>query len=63
MKLFATRVWGMGFERIPIATFGMKGHVDRLLRKRDFRCALTASAPLKRHRTGFDIRLYQVTVV
>jgi hypothetical protein len=32
MKLFATRVWGMGFERIPIATFGMKGHVDRLLR-------------------------------
>ncbi|MBO9127698.1 MULTISPECIES: hypothetical protein [unclassified Rhizobium] len=32
MKLFATRVWGMGFERVPIATFGMKGHVDRLLR-------------------------------
>ncbi|MBY5508324.1 hypothetical protein HFO81_22580 [Rhizobium leguminosarum] len=32
MKLFATRVWGMGFERIPIATFGVKGHVDRLLR-------------------------------
>ncbi|NKK72781.1 hypothetical protein GFM13_20840 [Rhizobium leguminosarum bv. viciae] len=32
MKLFATRIWGMGFERVPIATFGMKGHVDRLLR-------------------------------
>ncbi|HCL67773.1 MAG TPA: hypothetical protein DIC56_23640 [Rhizobium sp.] len=32
MRLFAARVWGMGFERIPIATFAMKGHLDRLLR-------------------------------
>lgn len=32
MKLFATRVWGFGFKRLPLATFGVKGHVDRLLR-------------------------------
>jgi hypothetical protein len=32
MRLFATRVWGLGFSRVPFATFGMKGHVDRLLR-------------------------------
>lgn len=31
MKLFATRVWGFGFARLPLATFGVKGNVDRLL--------------------------------
>ncbi|TIL84079.1 MAG: hypothetical protein E5Y73_35010 [Mesorhizobium sp.] len=31
MKLFATRVWGFGFARLPLATFGIKGNVDRLL--------------------------------
>jgi hypothetical protein len=33
MRLFATRVWGFGFARMPLATFGAKGHVDSLLRK------------------------------
>lgn len=32
MKIFATRVWGLGFERIPIATFGSEGHLNRLLK-------------------------------
>lgn len=31
MKLFATRVWGFGFARLPLATFRVKGNVDRLL--------------------------------
>ncbi|MCR9280330.1 MAG: hypothetical protein NXH99_01470 [Rhodobacteraceae bacterium] len=35
MKLFGTRVWGFGFARLPLATFGTKGHVDRLLRLAD----------------------------
>lgn len=35
MRLFATRVWGFGFSRVPLATFGVKGHVDRLLRLAD----------------------------
>ncbi|MBF0678424.1 MAG: hypothetical protein IR164_05720 [Devosia sp.] len=33
MRLFGTRVWGFGFTRRPLATFGAKGHVDSLLRK------------------------------
>lgn len=32
MKIFATRVWGLGFERLPIATFGSGGHLNRLLK-------------------------------
>ncbi|WP_371349371.1 hypothetical protein [Ancylobacter sp. IITR112] len=32
MRMFATRVWGLGFERLPIATFGSAGHLNRLLR-------------------------------
>jgi hypothetical protein len=32
MKIFATRVWGLGFERLPIATFGSEGHLNRLLK-------------------------------
>jgi hypothetical protein len=32
MKIFATRVWGLGFERLPIATFGSEGHLSRLLK-------------------------------
>lgn len=32
MKIFATRVWGLGFERVPIATFGSEGHLTRLLK-------------------------------
>ncbi|MCP4564159.1 MAG: hypothetical protein GY873_37445 [Bosea sp.] len=32
MKIFATRVWGLGFERVPIATFGSEGHLNRLLK-------------------------------
>lgn len=35
MKLFATRVWGFGFARVPLATFNAKGHVARLLRLAD----------------------------
>lgn len=31
MKLFATRVWGFGFARLPLATFGVKGNLGRLL--------------------------------
>ena len=31
MKLFATRVWGFGFARLPLATFGGKGNLGRLL--------------------------------
>lgn len=31
MKLFATRVWGFGSPHLPLATFGVKGNVDRLL--------------------------------
>jgi hypothetical protein len=33
MRLFGTRVWGFGFTRRPLATFGKKGHVDSLLRE------------------------------
>ena len=32
MKIFATRVWGLRFERLPIATFGSEGHLNRLLK-------------------------------
>jgi hypothetical protein len=33
MKLFATKVWGSALDgRVPIATFGSSGHVNRLLR-------------------------------
>jgi hypothetical protein len=32
MKIFATRVWGLGFERIPITTFGSEGHLSGLLK-------------------------------
>jgi hypothetical protein len=32
MRIFATRVWGLGFERLPIATFGSGGHLNRLLK-------------------------------
>jgi hypothetical protein len=35
MKLFATRVWGFDFARVPFAPFGTKGHVERLLRLAD----------------------------
>lgn len=31
MKLFATRVWGFGFARLPLATFGVQGNLRRLL--------------------------------
>ncbi len=33
-------------------------HIGALDRKRDFRCALTATAPLNRRRIGSNIRLY-----
>lgn len=32
MRLFATRVWGTSFGRIPLATFTMAGHQQRLLK-------------------------------
>lgn len=32
MRLFATRVWGTSFGRIPLATFTMEGHRRRLLK-------------------------------
>lgn len=32
VQIFATRVWGFGFTKAPIATFGSQGHVNRLLR-------------------------------
>jgi hypothetical protein len=33
VKLFATKVWGSALDgRVPIATFGSSGHVNRLLR-------------------------------
>lgn len=35
MRLFATRVWGTSFGRIPLATFTMEGHQQRLLRLAD----------------------------
>ncbi|MBB2206440.1 hypothetical protein [Gluconacetobacter takamatsuzukensis] len=31
MKHFATKVWGVDSCRLPLATFGVKGFVDRLL--------------------------------
>lgn len=35
MRMFATRVWGLGFERVPVATFGSGGHLNRLLKLAD----------------------------
>lgn len=35
MRLFATRVWGTSFGRIPLATFTTEGHQQRLLRLAD----------------------------
>lgn len=35
MRLFATRVWGTSFGRIPLATFTMEGHQQRFLRLAD----------------------------
>jgi hypothetical protein len=32
VQIFATRVWGFGLTKAPIATFGSQGHLNRLLR-------------------------------
>jgi T5orf172 domain len=51
MRIFATRVWGIDFERIPIATFGAEGHLNRLpkLARRGDRLAFVGTKTVRTH--------------